>query len=122
MPAFIPVNFALFPGPPDDLDSPEGRVVAERLRSQSAIAEKQAPREARQKLLTAIYVDPISEDGITWHWNRPSEAIGQTEAWAMVYLANAEYHVHCRKLDSDGELRVAIEKLSMPPDLPDPLW
>lgn len=97
--------------------SPEGKQEHERLQQEIQILEQQQPKEAQQRKLRALYVDP-AEDGSYWH--RPIAEIAPDEA--DLRLVEAELQIQRRKLlnpTDDPELEAAVKAWQTKPPLPE---
>jgi AbiV family abortive infection protein len=106
-------------GDPPKPGSPEEKRELELLDEKRRILEKERPKEAHQRKLRALYVDP-AEDGS--YWLRPIAEIAPIEAGLMLEEAELQYTFQRRQLVNradDPELRAAVEAWQAKPSLPE---
>ena len=99
------------------LGSPEEK----RLRRTRAFLEKEAPKDAHNWRLCALYVD--TKDGK--HWTRPSSVVtkDETEKWlGAAELAYAVGRKQLLQLKNDTQLGTTTVGLNRLPSLPKPSW
>lgn len=114
----VPVSVAGWGDRPEP-GSPEEKQLLERLDQKRRILDEQRPKEAHQRKLRALYVDP-GEDGP--YWLRPIAEITQAEADLMLDEAELQYMIQRRNLlnpTNDPELKAAVEAWQLKPSLPE---
>lgn len=98
--------------------SPEEKDLVARLEKKRKLLEEHLPKEAHQRKLQALYVDP-AEDAP--YWSRPALEIRRSEAELMLSSANLEYDKQRARLliPADSQLKSAFDNFRSHPPLLD---